>query len=228
MPYGPAATSDPVAPMASYHDAAWYGGWMAVWHYMCTWVPHLRGRQLAHTGPHGSAPAYQVSVAASWDRLSHAHTLVSAHHDHASLLPTEAHFPELHSRLDHGRFSPATIPLGHAAPAGLDDDAVPSGPSILPDLDCADVTCHPHAHRAASAVVASLAFLALYDASRPAGRARLLDGSTARGPFSFWRRIPVPSSSTTDPPLFAFSDSAEFSVALALDLLVLPSPHSRQ
>ena len=72
-------------------------------------------------------------------------------------------------------------------------------------------------------MVASLAFLALYDASRPAGRARLLDGSTARGPFSFWRRIPVPSSSTTDPPLFAFLDSAEFSVALALDLLVLPS-----
>ena len=56
----------------------------------------------------------------------------------------------------------------------------------------------------------------------PAGRARLLDGSISPGPFSLWRRIPVPSPSPTDPPLFAFTDPAEFSAALALDLLVRP------
>ena len=222
MPYGPGAAPGAAGPEASYHDAAWYGSWLAVWHYMRAWIPHLHGRQLAHTGQPGAAFAYQVSVAGSWDRIARAHTLVSAHHDHASLLPPNSDFPTIHSRFTDGRLSPATAPLGQAPAVALDDDA--DSPSILHDLDCADVTCHPHAHRAASAVVASLAFLALYDASRPAGRARLLDGSIARGPFSFWRRIPVPSPSPspTAPPLFAFTDASEFSVALAIDLLVRP------
>ena len=37
------------------------------------------------------------------------------------LLPTSSHFRELHSRLDDGRLSPATVPLGAAAHRDLDD-----------------------------------------------------------------------------------------------------------
>ena len=213
MPCGAAAG------VASHHDAGWYGGWLAVWHYIRAWVPHLAGRQLSHLGSHGGF-AYQLSVSASWDRLAHAHTSVRAHHDSSSLLPADSQFPELHSRFTEGRLSPATVPLGGIHAVGLDDDS--DEPSVLFDLDCADATCHPHAHRAASAVVASYAFLALYDASLARGRARLLDGSIARGPFSLWRRIPVPSSSDARESFFAFSDASDFPVALAIDLLVLP------
>ena len=56
------------------------------------------------------------------------------------------------------------------------------------------------------------------------GRARLLDGSIARGPFSFWRRVPVelaPPGARTS--LFSFAEEpAAFPVALAIDLLLLP------
>ena len=38
---------------ASYHDAAWYGSWAAVWHYIRRWVPPLHGRQLAQLGSTG-------------------------------------------------------------------------------------------------------------------------------------------------------------------------------
>ena len=85
------------------------------------------------------------------------------------------------------------------------------------------------------------AFLALYRSATAPGRARLLDGSSARGPFSFWRRVPAlatpdihqflqqqqqpPSHRTprTGGGLFSFVDpSADFAAALSLDLLLLP------
>jgi hypothetical protein len=70
------------------------------------------------------------------------------------LLPASSHFPELFSRLDDGRLSPATVPLGAAGYGDLDDSH--DSPSFIYDLDGLDATCHPHAQRAASAVVASL------------------------------------------------------------------------
>ena len=86
-------------------------------------------------------------------------------------------------RLDDGRLSPASVPLGAAAIRDLDDSF--DSPSFIYDLDSLDATCHPHAQRAASAVVVSRAFLVLLNdpATRPplppshgaTGRARLLD-----------------------------------------------------
>ena len=75
-------------------------------------------------------------------------------------------------------------------------------------------------------MVLSCEFLSLYSSSTPRGRARLLDGSVARGPFSFWRRLPIPLTSdslASDLPHFAFSDPADYPIALALDLLLLPA-----
>ena len=221
------------ASTVSYHDAAWYGSWAAVWHYMRAWLPPLRGRQLARVGPVAGFP-YQRSLAVAWDRIAHAHTAVRARG--LTLLPTSARFPDLYSPLTDGRTSPATVPLGQpAAPLDLDAD---TSPSSLVSLDLLDEACHPHAQRAASAVVSSMEFLALYDSASPAGRARLLDGSVERGPFSFWRRVPTdarplaPTPTSEDahpaplPPqpssLFAFHDPADFATALAVDLLAFP------
>ena len=75
------------------------------------------------------------------------------------LLPINSQFPQLHSRLDDGRLSPASVPLGAAAIRDLDDSF--DSPSFIYDLDSLDATCHPHAQRAASAVVVSRAFLVL-------------------------------------------------------------------
>ena len=207
---------------ASYHDAAFYGSFAAVWHYMRTWIPALRGRQLAHRGPDDVLP-YQRHVAEAWDRLASAHRAVSLQPGHADLLPADARFPDLHSRLDDGRLSPATAPLGQGAAGQFDDDPADS-PAYLFDLDCLDVACHPHAQRAASAVVASLGFLSLYNrpTTTPTGRARMLDGSVSRGPFSFWRRIPDLNAHLPHNPFFAFTNPEHFPVALALDLLIPP------
>ena len=207
---------------ASYHDAAFYGSFAAVWHYMRTWIPALRGRQLAHRGP-GDVLPYQRHVAEAWDRLASAHRTVSLQPGHADLLPADACFPDLHSRLDDGRLSPATAPLGQGAAGQFDDDPADS-PAYLFDLDCLDVACHPHAQRAASAVVASLGFLSLYNrpTTTPTGRARMLDGSISRGPFSFWRRVPDLNAHLPHDPFFAFTNPEHFPVALALDLLIPP------
>ena len=75
-------------------------------------------------------------------------------------------------------------------------------------------------------MVASLEFVSLYDHPNTTvtGRARLLDGSVARGPFAMWRRIPVTAAKTeqgssvplsTNTPLFAFDTPSHFPVALA-------------
>ena len=206
----------------SFHDAAWYGSWAAVWHYIRAWVPALHGRQLAHTG-RGTGFAYQQSVGAAWDRIARAHKSVQLHPSFA-LLPEDAHFPtDIHSNLIDGRLSPATCPLG-LGPAQDNLDDSPDSPDLLYDLDSLDKACHPHAQRAASAVVMSREFLSLYSSSTPIGRARLLDGSVTRGPFSFWRRIPIrPEASASEQPHFAFSDPADYPIALALDLLLLPA-----
>ena len=125
------------------------------------------------------------------------------------------------------------VPLGLAAgQAGHFDDTADM-PDCLFDLDCLDAACHPHAQRAASAVVASRAFLTLFhsDSTTATGRARMLDGSVSRGPFSFWRRVPDPDPSILAPapdqpashtPFFAFTDPSHFPAALAMDLLLRP------
>ena len=131
-------------------------------------------------------------------------------------------------RLDDGRLSPASVPLGAAAIRDLDDSFY--SPSFIYDLDSLDTTCHPHAQRAASAVggIVSRAFLVLLNdpATTPTGRARLLDGSKlCQGPLhlaSAPRRLPVPSGDPCDTPFFAFQIPDHFPVALALDLLLLP------
>ena len=73
-------------------------------------------------------------------------------------------------------------------------------------------------------MVASRAFLALLNdpATTATGRARLLDGSTAKGPFTWLRRLPIPPSDPCDTPFFAFQVPQHFPVALALDLLLSP------
>ncbi len=55
----------------------------------------------------------------------------------------------------------------------------------------------------------------------PTGRARLLDGSNARGPFSWLRRLPIPTSDADETPFFAFENPNHFPIALALDLLLV-------
>ena len=77
---------------------------------------------------------------------------------------------------------------------------------------------------AASAVVASRAFLSLYHSAdtTATGRARLLDGSVSRGPFSFWRRLPDTDPALPHEPFFAFSDPEHFPIALACDVLLRP------
>ena len=88
---------------ATYHDAGWYGGWAAVWHYMRAWVPALRARQIARLG-RGGGFAYQQSLRASWDRIAASHIAVRLHAQHTTLLPAEARFPDIFSilELDHG------------------------------------------------------------------------------------------------------------------------------
>ena len=46
--------------------------------------------------------------------------------------------------------------------------------------------------------------------------------SNAKGPFTWLRRLPVPSGDPCDTPFFAFQLPDHFPVALALDLLLLP------
>ena len=207
---------DPQDPSASHHDVAYYGSMAAVWHYIRAWVVPLQGRCLAHR-PAGCG-AYQNHIADTFDRLMISFREVGLA-PNRDLLPINSQFPQLHSRLDDGRLSPASVPLGAVAIRGLDDSA--DDPSFIYDLDSLDATCHPHAQRAASAVVVSRAFLVLLNDpdTTPTGRARLLDGSNAKGPFTWLRRLPdVPC----DTPFFAFQIPDHFPVALALDLLLLP------
>ena len=207
----------------SHHDAAYYGSWASVWHYMRAWIVPLRGQQLAQAGGGRHIEAVQQA----WGRLAAAHTALSLRGDLDDLLPPDISLPRLYSRLIDGRLSPASVALGLDAAGDEDGDhAGGDAEGVLYDLDACDVACHISGSRTASALVASHDFLALYDSpfTTPVGRARLLDGSSARGPFSFWRRVPV-----TERPegahasLFSFEEEpAAFPVALAIDLLLLP------
>ena len=50
-----------------------------------------------------------------------------------------------------------------------------------------------------------------------------MDGSVARGPFSFWRRVPTLASAPREVgPLLAFAAATDFTAALAFDLLLIP------
>ena len=72
-------------------------------------------------------------------------------------------------------------------------------------------------------MVASIAYLSLYDSATPTGRARLLDGSARPGPHAWLRRVPAPAPpGAMRSPFFAFLRPSDFPVALALDLLLLP------
>jgi hypothetical protein len=165
--------------------------------------------------------AYQNHVFEAFERLMTSYRDVGLDLD-KDLLPVDSQFPQLHSHLDDGRLSPATVPLGAAD--HNDFDASHDSPSFIYDLDCLDATCHPNAQRAASAVVASRAFLTLLNdpTTTPTGRARLLDGSVPKGPSTWLRRIPIPSNDALHTPLFAFQVPQHFPIALALDLLLLP------
>ncbi len=219
LPPPPAADEPPPPPPPpSFHDAAYYGSFGAVWHYIHRWIPPLRHIDLARRGAAGGALPFQTSLAAAFDRIAAAHRLVSLRPDRQTLLPADARFPSLFSRLDDGRLTPATAPLGAVPPA--DDDLAGSiGPEVLHDLDSFELTALPHAQRAASAVVSSLEFLSLYDSATSTGRARLLDGSSARGPHSWLRRVPLDPLASD---FFSFFQPEDFSSALALDLLICP------
>ena len=64
-------------------------------------------------------------------------------------------------------------------------------------------------------MVASQAFLSLYDSATATGIARLFDGSVERGSSSFLRR-----EGSNHPDLFSFPTADEFPTAVALDLLL--------
>ena len=65
---------------------------------MRAWVAPLRGMQLAQRG-HGP---HLTAVQQAWDRIAAAHATVNAHPDRDTLLPADARFPRIHSRLHDG------------------------------------------------------------------------------------------------------------------------------
>jgi hypothetical protein len=78
----------------------------------------LKGRCLAHR-PAGCG-AYQNHIADTFERLMISFREVGLT-PNRDLLPINSQFPQLHSRLDDGRLSPASVPLGAAAIRDLDD-----------------------------------------------------------------------------------------------------------
>ena len=65
-------------------------------------------------------------------------------------------------------------------------------------------------------------FLDLYQHADPVGRARLLDGSTPRGPSSWLRRVPRAPAFSDGRGIFEFHHPTDYPIALATDLLVRP------
>jgi hypothetical protein len=55
------------------------------------------------------------------------------------------------------------------------------------------------------------------------GRARLLDGSTPRGPSSWLRRVPRAPAYSAGRGVFEFQHPTDYPIALATDLQVGPS-----
>ena len=104
---------------------------------MRAWVVPLRGRCLAHRNV--GCGAYQNHVFEAFERLMISYRNVGLD-PHKDLLPVDSQFPQLHSHLDDGRLSPATVPLGAAGYGDLDDSH--DSPSFIYDLDGLDATCH--------------------------------------------------------------------------------------
>jgi hypothetical protein len=67
-------------------------------------------------------------------RIAACHAAVEAHADLDTLLPADARFPRIHSRLTDGRLSPASVVLG-GAPGDDDDDDDRPAAHLLFDLD---------------------------------------------------------------------------------------------
>lgn len=209
-----AALADADTAMATPHDAAAYGSWSAVWHYMRAWLPSLAGTpQLAQLGVDGADLPFRRTLRSMWERIAHTRRAATMH-PHSSLLPRHAQLPSLYSMLIDGRLSPATDVLGGGAPAAPAAPRPRPTRSVLYDLDAIETTAHPHAHRATTAVVVSASFLGQLHAATPTGRARLVDGAARPGPGSWLRRVPASDALTLE--------GREFATALALDLLIMP------
>ena len=134
------------------------------------------------------------------------------------MLPTGFHLPVIHTALVDGR-SPAAAPPDDDDD---DDDDKETHPTMLYDLATLDTTTHPHASRAVSAIVDAHEFLDLYQHADPVDRARLLDGSTPRGPSSWLRRVPRAPAFSDGRDIFEFHHPTDYPIALATDLLVRP------
>ena len=61
-----------------------------------------------------------------------------------------------------------------------------------------------------------------YHHADPVGRARLLDGSTPRGPIAWLRRVPRAPAFSDGRGIFEFHHPTDYPIALAADLLVRP------
>ena len=202
--------------LAAHCDAAWYGSWGAVWRSLRGWLPTLRSASLASSGE-GAQLEFRSSLALAFGRVSASLDAARAH-AHVALLPTGFHLPVIHTALVDGR-SPAAPPSGGDDD---DDDDEETHPSMLYDLDTLDSTTHPHASRAISAIVDAHEFLDLYQHADPVGRARLLDGSTPRGPSSWLRRVPRAPAYSDGRGIFEFHHPTDYPIALATDLQVRP------
>ena len=210
----PAPSAGDAPRPAAHCDAAWYGSWAAVWRSLRGWLPTLRERSLVL----GDAQLeFRSSLALAFGRVSATLDAVRGH-AHVDMLPTGFHLPVIHTALVDGR-SPAAPPSGGDDD---DDDDEETHPSMLYDLDTLDSTTHPHASRAISAIVDAHEFLDLYQHADPVGRARLLDGSTPRGPSSWLRRVPRAPAYSDGRGIFEFHHPTDYPIALATDLQVRP------
>ena len=211
---------------AAHSDAAWYGSWGAIWRPLRGWIPTLAHISLAHTGD-GAQLEFRSSLASAFDRICASLAAVRAH-EHVAMLPTGYVLPDIHTALIDGSSQDTVGFDDDAAEADADASGQPQ-PHMLYDLDTLDSTTHPHASRAVSAIVDAQEFLDLYQHADATGRARLLDGSTPRGPSSWLRRIPSAPAYSTARGTFEFHHPADYPIALATDLLVRPpgSDHCR-
>ena len=211
---------------AAHCDSAWYGSWGSIWRRLRGWLPTLRGVSLAQSGD-GAQLEFRTSLASAFDRISTSLADVRAH-PHVTMLPIGYSLPVLHTALVDGSSEDSEHLDDDSAEADADARGPPQ-PSMLYDLDTLDSTTHPHAARAISAIVDAEEFLDLYQHADAAGQARLLDGSTPRGPSSWLRRIPRAPAFSASRGIFEFQHPADYPIALATDLQVRPpgSDHCR-
>lgn len=205
---------------ASYHDVSYYGSFSRVWYYICTWVPFLASvASLDPSRDHRDAidPSFRSSLISTYDRIAACCT-VTATHPYRTALPPQPPSPHLYHQLLDG---PIIAPIQHLGTPPPDDEPTSSAVSsrVIFPLDSFSLRALPLAQRAASDALADTEFIDLYSSSTPAGRARLLDGSTPSGPAAWLQR--VPSSAR-----FRFHLPVDYVTALSLDILLCP-PHLR-